>query len=132
LKLFTFASLLLSLIPLCAGARTTHNLPLKRGVYIEADVPCEHPATVYTYGYYGDSFAVGHNGCQFHTLKRKGHVIRSLLECSDLPSGDGMSLDAIFTIQDATHFNFATRMDPRSKFSGTDVRWCAASIDELL
>ena len=101
-------------------------LPLEKGIFVAEGTPCEEPASAYLLGYYGNTFAIGHDSCVFANVDQQGSVIQTDLVCTNVQSDsdERTSMRTQFTIEDRTHFVLTTALNS----TPTRFVYCRANL----
>jgi hypothetical protein len=97
---------------LCAsGVLAADMLPLQRGIYVEAGIPCKGASNADTVSYWGDDNGINgtRTGCKIKTLHRDGPVYSLNRKCRQLGFSGSYNDHVKITVLDRTSFKFRAR-----------------------
>lgn len=103
-------------------AQAADLLPLKRGIYVPRDIPCDQRSNATVQSFWGDRLNTSHEIGKIASVTRTGGVFHLTMGMKDI-DGEG---------EQVGHMN--VRVNSKSSYQIVDVhprqemRWCAAAM----
>lgn len=103
-----------------SSAQAEGLLPIKQGVYVDANVPCKGAPMADVQGYYGKTMSYGQGSCTLLSVSQLNGGYKVKANCQN-PDGSREKWAGVFTVESEIHI----------KMDGVSKRWCASKLSDL-